>query len=97
VVEESEVNTEMLSKLLPKLNYDAVRQAASQMVSSDLVELPELPERLPDPLDEALIAALHRVLFDVYLIEGHLICPGTERRFPVKDGIPNMILHEDEI
>jgi multifunctional methyltransferase subunit TRM112 len=43
------------------------------------------------------MANLNRALFDVYLVEGYLICPDTGRRFPVKDGIPNMILHEDEI
>jgi multifunctional methyltransferase subunit TRM112 len=28
---------------------------------------------------------------------GHLVCPDTGRRFPINDGIPNMILHEDEL
>ncbi|KAL7542543.1 hypothetical protein ACHAXR_011889 [Thalassiosira sp. AJA248-18] len=48
-------------------------------------------------LDESVIANLHRVLFDVYLVEGWLVCPDTGRKFPVKECIPNMILHEDEI
>jgi len=48
-------------------------------------------------LDDATIANLHKVLFDVYLVEGWLICPDTGRKFPVKESIPNMILHEDEI
>ena len=48
-------------------------------------------------MDDDTIANLHKVLFDVYLVEGWLICPDTERKFPVKESIPNMILHEDEI
>jgi multifunctional methyltransferase subunit TRM112 len=40
---------------------------------------------------------LHRILFDIHVQEGHLICPGTGREFAIKDGIPNMILHEDEL
>ena len=66
--------------------------------------LPELPEELDvssqstlDNLDDTIIANLYKVLFDVYVIEGQLVCPDTGRKFPVKDGIPNMILHEDEI
>ena len=47
--------------------------------------------------DEKLEANLHKVLFDVHLIDGALICPGTGRRFPVKESIPNMLLHADEI
>jgi multifunctional methyltransferase subunit TRM112 len=66
--------------------------------------LTELPETVDvsnteqnQNLDDITIANLHRVLFDVYLVEGWLICPDTGRKFPVKEGIPNMILHEDEI
>ena len=66
--------------------------------------MPELPEELDvssqstlDNLDDTIIANLYKVLFDVYVIEGQLVCPDTGRKFPVKDGIPNMIIHEDEI
>ena len=64
--------------------------------------LPDLPEKIPSAedfpaLDDAIILSLHRALFDVYLVEGYLVCPDTGRKFPVKDCIPNMILHEDEI
>ena len=66
--------------------------------------LPELPEELDvssqstlDNLDDTVLSNLYKVLFDVYVIEGQLVCPDTGRKFPVKDGIPNMILHEDEI
>ena len=48
-------------------------------------------------LDEELIKKLHLVLLDIHIVEGHLICPDTGRRFKVSNGIPNMILHEDEI
>ena len=48
-------------------------------------------------LDEDTIGKLHTWLLDVYLVEGMLVCPDTGRKFPVKDCIPNMILHEDEI
>jgi uncharacterized protein YbaR (Trm112 family) len=36
-------------------------------------------------------------LFEIHVMEGVLICPDTQREFPIKDGIPNMILHEDEL
>ena len=29
--------------------------------------------------------------------EGSLVCPETGRRFPISDGIPNMLLNEDEV
>jgi len=40
---------------------------------------------------------LHKVLLDLHILKGSLICPGTDRKFPITDGIPNMILHEDEV
>ena len=46
---------------------------------------------------ETLMKNLHKVLFDLHVVEGHLVCPDTKRRFPISMGIPNMILHEDEI
>lgn len=33
----------------------------------------------------------------VCLEDGALICPETGRRFPVVNGIPNMLLNEDEV
>lgn len=48
-------------------------------------------------LDEELIKKLHMILLDIHIVEGHLICPDTGRRFKISKGIPNMILHEDEI
>mmetsp|Transcript_3158 Transcript_3158/g.6979 ORF Transcript_3158/g.6979 Transcript_3158/m.6979 type:complete len:135 (-) Transcript_3158:307-711(-) len=102
--ESSPVDKEFLLNLLPKVNYSALRAAVQQMGPQCDPPLPELPEELDvsdkegnQKLDDAVIANLHRVLFDVFLVEGWLVCPDTGRKFPVKDCIPNMILHEDEI
>jgi uncharacterized protein YbaR (Trm112 family) len=46
---------------------------------------------------EADLRALHHVLFEVHLQEGELVCPESGRRFFVREGIPNMLLHEDEL
>lgn len=102
--EPSAVDEELVHRLLPKLDYSAIVQATKQLASALTTTttephrtLPELPDILPDPIDGAFVRMLHTVLFDVHLQEGYLICPDTGRKFPVKDGIPNMILHEDEI
>lgn len=50
-----------------------------------------------DEADIAVLKLLFRALFEIHVIEGILICPDTGREFPIRDGIPNMILHEDEL
>ena len=47
--------------------------------------------------EQQLLQDLHHILFNVHVEEGNLVCPDTGRKFPIKQGIPNMILHEDEI
>lgn len=45
--------------------------------------------------DEDLLRKVHHALMEVHLLEGELICPETGRKFPVRQGVPNMLLHED--
>lgn len=97
VIEESPVDRELVVRLLPKLQYATLLEAARQVSGTCDEPLPELPAELGSELDDATISALHTILFDVHVLEGNLICPDTGRKFPVKEGIPNMILHEDEV
>merc|ERR1712013_829410 len=34
---------------------------------------------------------------EIHVVEGHLECPETQRKFAITDGIPNMLLLEDEL
>lgn len=58
-----------------------------------------LPEELPENFekDEKFLKDAHHVLMEIEIINGDLVCPETGRKFPVSDGIPNMLLNEDEI
>ena len=101
--EESPFNPDFVKALLPKINYEgllfAQRQIAEKCASdlSNEFQMPELPETLDDNVDETVLKNLHDVMFDIHVVEGVLICPDTGRRFMINMGIPNMILHEDEI
>ena len=102
----------MLSKLDLPAFLTAIRQIAPLCTGKDgAPTLPELPFSTPEEIQQcvesntaaeegrvtSLLQSLHTILFDIHIMEGHLICPGTGRKFPVHDGIPNMILHEDEV
>jgi multifunctional methyltransferase subunit TRM112 len=60
--------------------------------------IPTLPPVLTEELadDREFLQALYHVLMNVHLVRGMLTCPVTGRDFPVQDGIPNMILEEEE-
>mmetsp|Transcript_24831 Transcript_24831/g.54635 ORF Transcript_24831/g.54635 Transcript_24831/m.54635 type:complete len:139 (+) Transcript_24831:116-532(+) len=109
IVEESTIDLVLISKVLNKLNYAALLKAIADLRNAENVEssttdlltkAPDIPLELPkegQTVDESALKAFHFFLFDVHVLEGFLICPDTGRKFNIKDGIPNMILHEDEV
>lgn len=99
--EESALDVTMVKKLCGKIDYEVLIAALTQLRNSN-VEVdfgwPTIPESMNIAnLDEEEIEMLHKVLFDIHVLDGDLICPDTGRKFPIRDGIPNMVLHEDEI
>ena len=33
----------------------------------------------------------------MHIVEGSLVCPNCDRKYAISEGIPNMLLHEDEV
>ncbi|KAI3351665.1 hypothetical protein L3Q82_020499, partial [Scortum barcoo] len=90
---EVEFNPQFVSRMIPKLEWSALVQAAEE-----LGQRQDLPaELIPDyEKDEDFLKRVHRVLLEVEVIEGCLQCPESGRQFPISRGIPNMLLNEDE-
>ena len=67
--------------------------------AQDLGQASDLPPELVENYenDQEFLKKAHHVLMEVEIINGDLVCPETGRRFPVADGIPNMLLNEDEV
>jgi multifunctional methyltransferase subunit TRM112 len=93
VVEPQEADPELVRRLLPKLDIETLRSALNDLKDS-VPDLPELPDNI---CVETNMDVLHHLLMNIHVRQGTLICPESQREFPIKDGIPNMILHEDEI
>jgi multifunctional methyltransferase subunit TRM112 len=85
-------DVEFVKRILPTLEWPALVQAAAD------VGIPTLPPSLTVEVaeDEAFLKALYHIMMNVHLIRGMLTCPVTGREFPVTDGIPNMMLEEEE-
>ncbi|EGD74421.1 hypothetical protein PTSG_11519 [Salpingoeca rosetta] len=92
---EADFNPTFIVRMLDRIQWPVVVQAASQVgVSEDKV-----PQTVPnDPeSDQEFLKAAHHLLLEIEVIEGELECPDTGRAFPIKRGIPNMLLNEDEV
>ena len=92
-VRETEFDADFITNMLAKIEYSALVAGA---VALGYEELPaEITEELK--ANEAFLQKVHHALLDLHMMEGNLVCPETGRPFAVKDGIPNMLLHEDEV
>ncbi|PON61547.1 Multifunctional methyltransferase subunit [Parasponia andersonii] len=93
VEKEVDLNPDFLRSMFSKIDWKALVHAARSIGYS---ELPD--EADPSMLDsDDFLSRFHHALLQLHLEEGVLICPETGRRFPVNKGIPNMLLHEDEV
>ncbi|KAL5551553.1 hypothetical protein UlMin_001729 [Ulmus minor] len=88
-----EFNADFLKNMFSKIDWKAFVDASRTM---GYAELPEEAESSMLDADDFL-QKFHHALLELHLEEGALVCPETSRRFPVNKGIPNMLLHEDEV
>ena len=90
---ETDYDADFLRHIFPRLEWPALVAAAAA------VGAPPPPPTVTDAMlagDDAFLRAFHHALLEVTLQEGALVCPATGRRFPVEQGIPNMLLTADE-
>lgn len=87
-------NPDFLKNMFSKIEWKALVDASRSLGYS------ELPEEAPESSSlesEEFLRKFHHALLELHLDEGALVCPETGRKFPVNKGIPNMLLHEDEV
>mmetsp|Transcript_6779 Transcript_6779/g.9131 ORF Transcript_6779/g.9131 Transcript_6779/m.9131 type:complete len:126 (-) Transcript_6779:209-586(-) len=95
-IQEIDFNPEFIQNIFPKLEWEAIRSAVANLsLSVDIPPMEEISDEMKE--SEDFLKIIHHVLLEVHILEGDLICPETGRRFPIKSGIPNMLLHEDEV
>ncbi|CAH1982409.1 unnamed protein product [Acanthoscelides obtectus] len=90
---EVDFNPEFVAKMIPKIDWTVLHGAAESIGQTDL------PKEVVDNYEnnEEFLKKVHHVLLEVDVIDGELICPETGRKFPINNGIPNMLLNEDEV
>ncbi|CAN0841286.1 Multifunctional methyltransferase subunit TRM112 homolog B [Linum grandiflorum] len=93
IEKEVDLNPDFLRNIFPKIEWKPLVEAARAVGYS------ELPEEAGDSMleSEEFQRKFHHALLQIHLEEGALVCPETGRKFSVSKGIPNMLLHEDEV
>eukprot|EP00695_Tsukubamonas_globosa_P000248 TRINITY_DN1184_c0_g1_i1.p1 TRINITY_DN1184_c0_g1~~TRINITY_DN1184_c0_g1_i1.p1 ORF type:complete len:150 (+),score=54.10 TRINITY_DN1184_c0_g1_i1:69-452(+) len=90
---EAEPNFDFIGRLLSRIDYPALKEAATTLGVEGLPEeMPPTPEE-----NEEFLRVLHHLLFEINVKEGELVCKNCGREFPVRNSIPNMCLREDEV
>ncbi|DBA91413.1 hypothetical protein WJX79_007534 [Trebouxia sp. C0005] len=89
---DTDFDPDFLRNIWPRIEWKALKEAAESL---GMTGLPS--EVAPDMLqNEDFLQQFHHALLEVQLEEGALVCPETGRRFTVLNGIPNLLLNEDE-
>lgn len=104
-VEPTDFNLSFIRNMLAKIDYKVFVEAAKEVDSN--LTLPSQPpkssaeastkEEEENPELVQQYKQIHHALMEVSVIEGNLICPESGRNFPISNGIPNMLLNEDEV
>ncbi|KDD72168.1 hypothetical protein H632_c3758p0 [Helicosporidium sp. ATCC 50920] len=91
-VVDADFDADFLKHIFPRIQWKALVEGAAAMGVDNLPA-----EATPAMLeDDDFLQAFHHALLEVHLEDGALICPETEREFRVSQGIPNLLLQEDE-
>ena len=46
---------------------------------------------------EEILKYIHHVIFEVGIEEGSLVCNGCTKEYTINNGVPNLVLGDDEV
>lgn len=93
-------------KMADRIQWSALRSACKDLNLSDIDNIRDFNGEVYVTNDNndsnnsvsiEDLKVLHHLLFEIHVMDGELVCPESGRLFSIKEGIPNMLLHEDEV
>ena len=63
----------MTASMLRKVDWAALKSAASDLSIHDFDEISEITSVMRE--DDSVLRRIHHLLFEVHLLDGHLVCP----------------------
>ena len=103
-----EFNPDFIRRMINRIEWTALRKIIISISGVNIFldqamemvgQAGKLPEVAPteDENDEDLLKKVHHALVEIEVVQGHLECPESGRQFPITNGIPNMLLNENEV
>lgn len=93
VEEDADCNLNFVKSILDRIDWKSLHETAKLLDIGS-----ELPASytLEDREDDNFLKAVYRILLKVQIKEGALLCQTCGREYPISNGIPNMLLENDE-
>jgi multifunctional methyltransferase subunit TRM112 len=90
----AEYDEDLVKKMLKKLDLPALTLACKDVgvYKFDFETLPQ-----DDFENSEVLKYIHHCIFEVTITTGKLQCPNCGKEYQIADGIPNLILNDDEI
>lgn len=105
-VQDVEYNREFLERLLPKIDWTAFQTTLCALEWTPRPQTPPIYQH--DPVsdepgtvpyvedDETWWHLLHEYILNRKITHAKMTCSSCQHIFPIRDGIPNMLVREDE-
>ena len=98
---EDDFNHDFIVNLLKKIDWNALKIGAADVcVFIFILNLQigyQVPDTLPEELSDEVLQQIHHVLLELEVMSGKLVCAHCGREYIIEQGIPNMLLREDEV
>ena len=90
----SKFDIDLTKKLYEQLDKEALNQFCKDLniVKYDFTKIDDNIKK-----ENEFWEYVHKVIDETLIIEGNLKCPNCQREFPVINGIPDMVLRDDEM
>ena len=90
----SKFDIELTKKLYESLDKEALNEFCKDlnMVKYDFTKIDDNIKK-----ENEFWECVHKVMDETLIIEGNLKCPNCKREFPIINGIPDMVLRDDEM
>ena len=94
-----EYSKPLMQRLFEKLDMDALRATVDDLKWPDVQNIPDSKTIEEQNLyeNEEFLMLLHDICCKRHITEGTLICNSCKREYPLKNGVVNMLLTEDEV